>query len=690
MRSALRIAAAIPASLAVLLAATGWLYLLRGSSGGTPRIADALPLDELPRHDGASLLLFVLVWSVAALLLGTVARFAGADRLTAATALGLVTGLWCYAATGLSIATVRQIDVQHAFKDAESLRAVLVPALLAAIGGALMGDRRRSLPGSRVALALAIAAVGAFGLLDAIAPHHRRSFVAETAPQLYPATAALLVPLALSLLVLARGILRGKRRAWLLALAVLLASCTLDVLHRFVPGALATGFLVALLVALRGQFTLRGDPSTRPLVLARAALFAGGIYLFGFVALWANRIVADRPFTLPFALRETTLALVGAHLRGSSHLAGDFGEWFPLAVFASGLAAAGALLASYLAPWRYRLRLEAEERERARELVRQFGTDTLSPFVLRQDKSYFFGEGNRAFLAYRVVAGIAIISGDPIGPEEDLPLLLGSFMAYAHARDWRLAVLGASEPRLELYRRLGLHALYHGDEAVVDTPGFSLEGRPIRKVRQSVSRLEHAGYEARILFPEEIGPELRADLEHIAAEWRGAEPDRGFVMALDALFRLDRRAAVFAVGLDPDGRPAGLLHLAVVEAGKALSLSSMPRLRSTPNGFNEWLISALLGWARDNGFERVSLNFAPFAELLAPEAQLDRFGRIQRRGLLALKGHFQLDNLLLFNRKFFPSWQRRFLVYERRRDLPRVSVAALAAEAYLPFTGRKP
>ena len=52
---------------------------------------------------------------------------------------------------------------------------------------------------------------------------------------------------------------------------------------------------------------------------------------------------------------------------------------------------------------------------------------------------------------------------------------------------------------------------------------------------------------------------------------------------------------------------------------------------------------------------------------------------------MRLKGRFQLDNLLSFNRKFFPRWERRFLVYERRLDLPRVSLAALAAEAYLPF-----
>ena len=74
-----------------------------------------------------------------------------------------------------------------------------------------------------------------------------------------------------------------------------------------------------------------------------------------------------------------------------------------------------------------------------------------------------------------------------------------------------------------------------------------------------------------------------------------------------------------------------------------------------------------------------------FAALLAPDAQLTRSQRGQAVVLRRLKGWFQLDNLLLFNRKFFPTWERRFVVYERRRDLPRVGVAALAAESYLPF-----
>src|SRR5262249_18213421 len=190
----------------------------------------------------------------------------------------------------------------------------------------------------------------------------------------------------------------------------------------------------------------------------------------------------------------------------------------------------------------------------------------------------------------------------------------------------------------------------------------------------------------RVLPPSAVGPGLRRELDGITVVWRGEQPERGFAMALDSLFDLGDDDAVFVIGFDADGRARGFLHFAIAPAAAALSLSSMPRLReSTPNGFNEWLICETIAWARDHGYGLVSLNFPPFPALLAPEAELSGTQELQRRALLRLKGRFQLDNLLSFNRKFFPRWERRFLVYERRLDLPRVSLAALAAEAYLPF-----
>ncbi|HET7807033.1 MAG TPA: phosphatidylglycerol lysyltransferase domain-containing protein [Gaiellaceae bacterium] len=672
--------------LLVLLAAAGWLYLLRPSASGLrPAVPEALPLDELAHKAGVSVVAFFAVWSSAALLLGLLARAGRLDRLTSAVVLLVAVGAFEFLAAGVSLAVVRQISFHDALVSATDIRAVSLPALLAALGGAIWGQVR-STSGSRAPLLLAwgVAAAGAIGLVDALLPARDRTFLGGLPPDaVRPVTHALVGPLALALLVVARGLARRKRRAWQVSLVLLGGSSVLHVLHGFNTGAAVTTLLLVALVAQRHAFDAPGDPASRRRVVVRAVLVAAGILLYGMTAVWLNRLALDQPASATLALRDTADAAVGARLVGQR-----FGDWFSLSVFIAALAGGAWVLAGWTAPWRHRVRQEALERAYARSLVAAWGEDTLAPFVLRADKSYFFAPDRRAFVAYRVVGGVAIVSGDPVGPLHEHEPLLESFIAFARRRGWRLAILGASEQRLGLYRRLGLHALYHGDEAVVETEAFSLEGRPIRKVRQSVHRLRRSGYRAEVLRPGAIDPALRRELEAIARTWRGTEPERGFVMALDALFRLGDEDALFVVGRDGDGRLAGFLHFAVCRAGGALSLSSMPRLRTTPNGFNEWLICETVAWAREHGFERISLNFAPFAALLAPEAELSRLQRLERRALLSVKGHFQLDNLLLFNRKFFPLWQRRFVVYERRLDLPRVGIAALAAEAYLPFSGR--
>ncbi len=682
--------AAVLAGFAIVLAASGWLYLVGpGTHLPGPVVGEALPLDELAKHSSVPLVLFVAVWGTAALALGLLARTVSLGRLSAALLAGLFAGFWAYLTTGVSILVVRQIAAESAFRDAGLLRAVVLPALLAGLAGALLahGDAVER-PKMRVVLAWFTAAAGVLAVIDSFLPEHSATLLSEFAPEVRPVASVLAAPLGLALVYVSRGLARGHHRAWQLAFGLLVGSTVIHLAHRDY-GAVVTGMLAAALLARRGDFPRAGDPATRTRLAQRLAVIAGGIYTYGFMALWANRLAADRPFGVSFAWHETTTALIGGSLRGSQHLSGPFGSWFGPSVFALGLIGAGALLAAWLAPWRYRLDDDTRRRQLAHRLVADWGTDTLAPFVLRADKSYFFGAGERSLVAYRVIGGVAIVSGDPLGPPDETDAVVGDFIAYARSRGWRIAILGVSEECLALYRRHGLHALYHGDEAVLDVASFSLEGRAIRKVRQSTSRLHAAGYTADVVRAADVDRTLRIELEEIAAEWRGSAPERGFVMAIDALFRLDGDEAVFVIARSPDGVPQGFLHYAVSHRGAALSLSTMPRRRSTPNGLNEWLVCETVAWARENGVERISLNFAPFAAVLAPEAELSGGQRVQRRALLALKGHFQLDNLLLFNRKFFPRWQRRFVVFESRLDLPRIGVAALAAESYLPFAGKR-
>src|SRR5205085_2256607 len=213
----------------------------------------------------------------------------------------------------------------------------------------------------------------------------------------------------------------------------------------------------------------------------------------------------------------------------------------------------------WLRPFGHAVAQTVGERRVARQLVDAYGSDSLSFFALRRDKSYLFSPSGRAFLAYRVVAGTTLVSGDPVGDETEIDDLLAELRRIARAHGWRFAVVGASDDHLQRYRALGLKPVSIGEEAVLSPQGFSLEGRAIRKVRQSVSRLRKAGYSFRIVAADEAARALEAELADLSAAWRRGEPERGLPMAIDDLHI---PGTMLALAEDAEGRLGGFLHLA--------------------------------------------------------------------------------------------------------------------------------
>jgi lysylphosphatidylglycerol synthetase-like protein (DUF2156 family) len=416
--------------------------------------------------------------------------------------------------------------------------------------------------------------------------------------------------------------------------------------------------------------------------------------LYGVVTLFIYRSEVDLPFEPLTAVRVTIRSLVISSPNAEALLDGRFAEWFPWSLRA--IVGLGVIwgVATWFAPWRQRMGEEEAQRRDALGVFEAWGTDTLAPFTLRTDKAHYFYpedvEGvveETTLVAFRVVRGVAIVSGDPIGPSHQVHRAIESFLAMCASRGWHVAIIGASERFLDLYRSLGLRVLYHGDEAIIDTESFSLSGGTLKSVRQAAHRLERKGFTIETVTAGDLSARDRSALAAIESEWLHGRPRKGFVMELDALFRLDGDGAVFVVGRDPHGAVVGFLEVAACPASRSLSLSSMPRSAAAPNGLNAFLIVAAIEWARTHGFRALSLNFSPAARLLEEQTPTLLRRRFARRLLLGLKRALglQLDNLLLFNRHFAPRWQSRYLVYQRRRNLPRVVVATMAAERYLPF-----
>lgn len=205
----------------------------------------------------------------------------------------------------------------------------------------------------------------------------------------------------------------------------------------------------------------------------------------------------------------------------------------------------------------------------------------------------------------------------------------------------------------------------------------------MRNVRQAVARVERAGYTCEVRRVSDISAEERASLRRQAMAWRGTETERGFSMALGR-FGDPRDPDCVAAMAYQDGALRAFLHF-VPWGPDGLSLDLMRRDRTADNGLNELLIVRSLAAAPGLGVRRLSLNFAVFRSSLERGERLGAgpFLKAWRGLLLFVSRWFQIESLYRFNAKFRPVWEPRFVCYPSARDLPRVAIAALEAEAFL-------
>jgi lysyl-tRNA synthetase class 2 len=484
---------------------------------------------------------------------------------------------------------------------------------------------------------------------------------------------ALSLPAGAALLLVAPYLAKRRRRAMQTAVALMLALGVFDLLKGldFEETILTWGVAVALIVS-RDAFTVRHDPSTLRSAVWRVPVLAVVGLAVAMVAVWTGSHAS-------FANVATETFDLLRYQPGPMH----FHHHIPIGVhmleIGTLLMVAYVIFRPLAAP---RTPPSPAARRVASDLVRAHGADTLAFFKLRADGHYIFSEDRRAFVAYAIENGVLLLSGDPVGPPEAIPGLLGQVRQFADDRGLKLGALGASEGLCPLYEGLGLHTMYVGDEAVVDVSRFSLEGRPIRKVRQSVTRLTKAGYAAEVHELRALDPSTMERVEEVVEIGRQGAPERGFSMAMDSLQGEHDHETLVVLARDENGAIRGVLHFVPCYGRPAVSLSFMRRDPSTPNGLTEFLVVKAIELLRDRGVEELSLNFAAFAKWMhSPEKLLERW-----LGKLIALGNpfFQIESLYRFNAKFFPRWEPRFLVYEGTFGLPRASIAALWAEGQLP------
>jgi lysylphosphatidylglycerol synthetase-like protein (DUF2156 family) len=362
---------------------------------------------------------------------------------------------------------------------------------------------------------------------------------------------------------------------------------------------------------------------------------------------------------------------------------------FPKALLLLGVF--GLLGALYLLfrPLRARAPHTEHDWDRARDLVRGYGSDTLAYFALRDDKSFFFSRDGQVLIAYTYLGGFALVSGDPIGPPSSIDGALDEFIAFCADRSWRIAFLAARDSEVPRYAARGFRSFYLGDEAIIDCLTFTLDGPQMKGIRSAVRRVDKT-YKFQLLREADASPELVAQLNQISEQWRGKAPERGFTMSLsqDIEGAGRNRDFLLCVALDESGRPGGFLRLVPAYGDDfGYTLDLMRHRPDAPNGMTEYLISQTALSLAPHGISRLSMNFAMWGRLYQDDVPYSISQRLAKRAVDLMNPFFQIKSLHDFNAKFSPEWISRVLIYQEPTDLPRVGLLYAGAEGFLAIPG---
>ncbi|MFS8202880.1 phosphatidylglycerol lysyltransferase domain-containing protein [Streptomyces sp. CWNU-52B] len=502
---------------------------------------------------------------------------------------------------------------------------------------------------------------------------------------------------------------RRKRAAWILNLVLCGAFLPLLAFAMFFPEirrhpqnwlslVLTAAFTASLLVGRR-EFYAKGDRSNPRLA---ALVAAGGSVVCSLLATLLVTVTNRSPdahlSTFTDRWRYGTLRLVSVAADDSRFPGITTPNWVNVAINVLSTLLVLAVLYAAFRSRRVVDPLTADDERRLRALLdRQGDRDSLGYFALRREKSVVWSPTGKAAVVYRVVGGVSLASGDPIGDPEAWPGAIEPWLREARTHGWIPAVMGASEEAGTVYARHGLDALELGDEAVVETAEFTLDGRAMRTVRQAHNRVQRAGYQVRVRRHEDIPADEMAYLLARADDWRDGATERGFSMALGRLGDPgDGRCVMLECrdggtgGEESAGRGELAAVLSFVPWGpRGLSLDLMRRDRDSENGLMEFMVIELLQRAPELGITQVSLNFAMFRSVFERGARLGA-GPVLRlwRSLLSFFSRWwQIESLYRANAKYRPIWEPRFLLFEKSRDLPRIGLAAGHAEGFLEAPG---
>ncbi|WP_051422936.1 bifunctional lysylphosphatidylglycerol flippase/synthetase MprF [Arthrobacter sp. MA-N2] len=334
--------------------------------------------------------------------------------------------------------------------------------------------------------------------------------------------------------------------------------------------------------------------------------------------------------------------------------------------------------------------------ERARKVIRTGEGSSLSWMTTWPGNMYWFSASGKSFVAYRVSTGIALTLGGPVGPKSEMNATFAEFARYCRGNGWTPCFYSVPQGLRDHADSSGWSSAQVAQETILPLHSVSFKGKKFQDIRTALNNAAKAGIRYEWTSYASAPFSVQVQIEEISEEWVADKnmPEMGFTLgSLDelddpevrCLLAIDQRHTVHAV----------TSWLPVYRNGHIVGWT-LDFMRRRSNGFRasiEFLIASAALSLKDEGCEFLSLSGAPLARAeedpsenprprprSRPPGNLDRL--LDWLGA-TLEPVYGFRSLLAFKAKFRPRYEPLYMLYPDAASLPAVGTAV--ARAYLPM-----
>jgi lysylphosphatidylglycerol synthetase-like protein (DUF2156 family) len=325
----------------------------------------------------------------------------------------------------------------------------------------------------------------------------------------------------------------------------------------------------------------------------------------------------------------------------------------------------------------------SDDRARLMRLLHEGAGGSMSWMTTWSGHRYWFSASGDAAVAYRVISGIALATGEPVGAEHGRAQALSDFAAFCTDHGWTPVFYSAGAELQSEFDRLGWSLLEIAEEAIIAPAQWSVQGKSMQDIRTAGNRAERAGLRAEWTRFVDLDDDRVEQIRAISSGWvSGKElPELGFT--LGGFDELADESVALMLAIDDSGQVDAVTSwLPTFENGAVVgwTLDVMRRRPDSMPGIMEFVIAQCVLRAREEGIRFVSLSGAPLAR--SSEEGDPLASRVLAILGRALEPSYGFGSLLRFKKKFRPELRPLYLAYPDPLALPAVGVAV--ARAYAP------